>query len=104
MAKLACQQCKTPRVKDAVICWACGARHLPDEATYRPVAFQLEAMHHYSSRRAALVSHRLWSDGLALLLVLLLAAGIVFLVDVVPPITAETVPMLAARVMSLGAK
>jgi hypothetical protein len=56
-----------------VLCWSCGARRKHPRAAARPRSFQLEAMHHYATRREGILRHRWLVDALALALVL--AAG-----------------------------
>ena len=58
-----------------VLCWSCGARRRHPRAAVRPREFQLEAMHHYATRREWFLSHRLLVDALALVAILGVAAG-----------------------------
>jgi hypothetical protein len=59
----------------AVLCWACGARRKHPKAAARPVAFRLEAFHHYATRREQLLRHRMVVDGLVFVGVLAAALG-----------------------------
>ena len=62
-----------------VLCWSCGARRRHPRAAIRPREFQLEAMHHYVTRRELILRHRLLAEGLALAIVLAAAGGAYFL-------------------------
>ena len=86
-----------------VSCWACGYRRVHPKAGPRPMAFTYEAMRHYTSRRTALLSHRLWMDGLGLLAIVGGAAGALYLTENPPPINWTAVTDVIARVQALVA-
>jgi hypothetical protein len=93
-----CAQCGTvfPRHADSpeeVRCWACGAQRQHPKAGSRTAEMRLEAMHHYTSRRTALLSHRLWADLLVLVLLPAAAVGGVYLTAYIPQLDFQ--PLLA---------
>ena len=87
--KSSCARCGASFPKDAdsllapheVLCPACGARRKHPRAVARPREFQLEAMHHYVTKRELLLHHRLLVDALALAAILAVAAGGAYLLN-----------------------